>query len=148
MRGIVLTILFAALLSGAALAHEGVTGPTKIRMDLMKDIGKATKTLGKMAKSGTFDRPLMVDLAGVIARQGARVDEVFTDRHMHPKTEALPAIWEEWETFSAQGRDMVEAAHAIETRAMTKAADEAWLRTAIKDLGATCKACHDDFKKD
>lgn len=148
MRILALTLLSAALIAGAALAHQGVTGPTKVRMDLMKDIGKATKALGAMAKSGTFNRPEITEHCETIVRHGLRIDDVFTEPHMHPKTEALPAIWDRWETFSAQGRDMVEAARALETRSMSKGTNNASLRAAIKDLGATCKACHDDFKKD
>jgi cytochrome c556 len=148
MKYVASTLLGATLIAGAALAHEGVTGPTKVRMDLMKDIGKATKALGKMAKSGEIDRAELVALSTTIARQGERVDRVFTAKHMHPKTEALPAIWDEWDTFTAQGRDMVKAAIALETLGRREDADVSALRAAIKDLGATCKACHDDFKKD
>ncbi len=136
-------LIVGAVLSGPALSHEGVTGPTKVRMDLMKEIGKATKALGAMAKSGGFDAVETARLADVIARHGVRIDEVFTEPHMHPKTEALPVIWDEWPKFSAQGRDMVDVA-----KALSAATDRDGFLSAMKDLGANCKACHRDFRKE
>lgn len=112
-------------------------------MDLMSEISDATKALGRMARSGDFDQPQAAALAQIISGHAARVDAVFEDPHMHPKTEALPVIWQDWERFSKLGRDMHTAANAV-AAAETPEAFEA----ALETLGATCKACHRDFRKD
>ena len=58
------------LLAGTtlALAHAGVDGPTKMRMELMKAIAQETKALGKIAKSGGFDRETVRNFLKVLIR--------------------------------------------------------------------------------
>ena len=130
------------LLAGVALAHEGVTGATKVRMDLMKDIGDNTKALAAILKAGQFDPSKTAPLAEAIVRRAPEVVPAFEERHMHPKTEALPAIWEEPDRFAEMAAEMGPLARAV-AEAETKAAFEA----AMKALGRGCKECHDDYRK-
>jgi cytochrome c556 len=137
------SVLLIALSAGMALAHSGVTGPTKVRMDLMSEIGDATKALGRMAKSGTFDAAKAPALAHIIATHAALIDAVFEDQHMHPKTEALPAIWQNWQRFSDLGHDL-----RLKADAVAAAQTPGTFKATLKALGEDCKSCHRDFRKD
>ena len=46
------TACLLALFPIAAVAHQGADGVVKERMELMKEVGQATRRLGEMAKSG------------------------------------------------------------------------------------------------
>jgi cytochrome c556 len=61
-------------------------------------------------------------------------------------TKAKPNIWTERAKFDAAGKKSFEAATAMVEAAKSGKADQA--EAAFKALGGTCKACHDDFKKD
>jgi cytochrome c556 len=61
-------------------------------------------------------------------------------------TKAKPNIWTDRAKFDAAGKKSFEAANAMVEAAKSGKADQA--EAAFKALGGTCKACHDDFKKD
>lgn len=62
------------------------------------------------------------------------------------ETKAKANIWTEPAKFKEAGQKAYAAATAlVET---TKGGDKAKSLTAFKDLGAACKACHDDFRKE
>lgn len=62
------------------------------------------------------------------------------------ETKAKPNIWTERAKFDEAGKKAFGAALAMVDAA--KAGDNAKSVEAFKALGAACKACHDDFKKD
>lgn len=61
------------------------------------------------------------------------------------KTEALPAIWDNPEDFAAKFVKFQEAAAAA---APTLGTGAEAVGPALKQLGGTCKACHDDYRED
>ncbi|MCV2890592.1 c-type cytochrome [Ruegeria aquimaris] len=146
MRPIFATAITATLLAaGAALAHSGVSNPAvKARMHAMMQIADNTKILGAMAKGQTpFDADEARAAAAAIAAHAASVPTLFMDEEHDPKSEALPAIWQEFDTFGQRSEALTlaaaEAAVSIET--------EADLKPALARIGSTCKSCHQDFRK-
>jgi cytochrome c556 len=57
---------------------------------------------------------------------------------------AKPEVWRDAAKFQAAGDKMAEAA----ARLPAAAGDPAALKTAFGAVAASCKACHDDFRKD
>ncbi|MFN5510852.1 MAG: c-type cytochrome [Burkholderiales bacterium] len=57
---------------------------------------------------------------------------------------AKPEVWRDAAKFQAAGDKMVEAT----ARLSAAAGDPAALKTAFGAVAASCKACHDDFRKD
>lgn len=138
--------LFVALFAAsAALAHSGVSNPAvKARMHAMMQIADNTKILGAMAKGeAPFDADEARAAAAAIAAHAASVPALFMAEEHDPKSEALPAIWQEFDTFGQKSEALTlaaaEAAAAIET--------EADLKPALARIGGTCKSCHQDFRK-
>jgi cytochrome c556 len=62
------------------------------------------------------------------------------------ETKAKPEIWTKNDEFKAAGKKAMEAVDKLV--AATQGTDKAAIAGAFKDVGAACKACHEDFKKD
>lgn len=62
------------------------------------------------------------------------------------ETEAKPEIWSNWPDFQQKMRNLeTESRRLVE---LCKAADQAAIKAQFGKLGASCKACHDAYKKD
>jgi cytochrome c556 len=60
------------------------------------------------------------------------------------KTRALPEIWSKTTDFNAAMKMFEERAPKL--LAAVKAKDNAGVQAAFKDVGASCKNCHDNFR--
>lgn len=130
---------------GAALAHGGVQNKDVMaRMEVMKTIGDEMKVIGAMAKGeAQFDAELVQATLIEIAAQSAQIKSMFETQATDPKSEALPNIWEDWETF-ARLADETEAVAERLAGTVMAAAD---IGPAMGQLGAACKACHSVYRK-
>jgi cytochrome c556 len=135
----------ALLLAGTlALAHEGVTGVIKERMDLMERQKDDMKIIGDMANGKTpFDAAKAAEAARDISLTSKKIPELFPEGSLHEKSEALPAIWENFDRFTANAEDLDEAADAL--AASLEAANPEW-KAAFQKVTDACKACHQDFR--
>lgn len=141
---LVLPILLAFPAS-AALAHGGVQNAAVLaRMDAMKAIGDATKTLGEMAKGAVaFDADAARAAAQTIAMHAGDTPALFEAREDDPKSEALPGIWEDFEDFTARANDLERLAGDLATGLDSPEA----LRAGLGQLGQACKACHTEYRE-
>ena len=137
-------IFAACLAAGAALAHEGVKNPAVMaRMDGMSTIGAATKTLGQMAKGEKpFDAATAQAAASRIADEAARIEGLFKAKEDDPKSESLPTVWTDFPDFVAKARKLEDAASRASN---LTTGDE--LQTSLREIGATCSACHKVYRK-
>ena len=135
----------ALLVSLPALAHDGVQNPAVMaRMEGMSGIAQSMKTLGQMSKGALdFDADIARKAAESAAQHAAMIPDLFAEPEDDPKSEALPAIWENFDRFSALAADLENAAL---TAAQTISAPGD-LKAAMQSLGATCKSCHSEFRK-
>ncbi|AAV95939.1 cytochrome c [Ruegeria pomeroyi] len=140
-----LPLVVALLSASAALAHSGVSNPAvKARMHTMMQIADNTKVLGDMAKGKTaFDAEAARAAAAAIAAHSASVTALFSAEEQDPKSEALPAIWQDFETFSRKSEALTLAA----AEAAGSIQSEADLKPALAGIGGACKSCHMDFRK-
>lgn len=136
--------------AGIAVAHQGAKGVVKERMDLMGDIKDAMKDLGQMVQGKVpYDADRMQARARDLAGHGgvAMTDLFPADSIMGP-SEALPAIWRDWDRFQSIAMDLTTSANALaETVAANPGPEAAPARAAaFAAVGQTCKACHADFR--
>lgn len=131
--------------ASAALGHGGVSNPYVLaRMDAMKAIGDATKVLGEMAKGATpFDADAARAAAATIATHAAETPSLFEAREDDPMSEAKPGIWENFADFTAKARDLEMLAGDLATGLDSPEA----LSAGLGQLGATCKACHAEYRE-
>lgn len=144
----------------AALAALGVAGavsaaaPTPqaaiaARHAGFKKMGAAMKALGDQLKSDAPAQPTMVAAARVIAATAREQAGLFPNGSgpgAGVKTEALPAIWSDRATFDAQMNRLI--AESGKLAAVAAGGDVAAIRVQMKATGATCAACHRQFRAD
>ena len=128
-----------------ALAHEDVENLTvKARMIAMTTIVENMPTLGEMAK-GAVDFDLEQAKVGLvdIADKAKNVPELFKSDEMHPRSEALPVIWTNFDDFTAKSEALTDAA----TKALANFSSQDDLIPSMRALGSTCKSCHSTYRK-
>lgn len=137
-------LVAAVALAGPVLAHGDVKNPVvKMRHAAMKVIADNTKVLGEMAKGALpFDAAKAQEAAVAIAAQSAMIPALFEDpSNTDPKSEALPAIWDDFADFTAKSNAMRVAAEAMDTSTLDG------VRVGLGQIGGACKACHADYRE-
>lgn len=142
----IIAALFFALAAGTsfAFAHEGATGVVKERMDLMKGQGKQMKLIGDMAKGKKkFDAAKAAAAARDLEKTTTRIPDLFPEGSNKHPSEALDAVWKEWDRFKGDAHDAEEAAKAL---AVTlEASGQDW-KVAFQKMTDACKSCHETFR--
>lgn len=133
------------LAATAAFAHSGVkNAAVKARMDAMSAVGAEMKTLGMMAKgASTFNADTAKAAAAAIADHASDAPDLFRANENDPKSEAKPAIWENFQDFTAKAVALETVARDL-SMSIQNVND---LGPALSALGDTCKACHGDYRE-
>ena len=109
--------LAAALGAGAttAIAHGGATGVVKERMDSMEVLGDAMRELTAMMRGQQdYSADRVRTLAGTIdGHSGEALTKLFPKDSLDHPSEALPAIWSDWDRFSALADQLSTYAQAL-----------------------------------
>ncbi|AJE45245.1 c-type cytochrome [Celeribacter indicus] len=126
----------------ALLAQSKATNPAvKARQEAMLQIGGGMKVLSDMAKGDqAFDAEAANAAVATIATVSAEIPDLFEAQEDDPESEALPAVWSDWDDFVVKAEALHTGAQSITVT------DEASLQPALGTLGVTCKQCHDDFR--
>ena len=126
-----------------AFAHESATGIVKERMDAMKSVASATKTIGQTLKGEmAYDAAILREAAELITAGARLIPALFPENSLHKPTEATPAIWLEWDLFVKSAEEMGAAARQL----AETADDPGQVKSHFSDLAATCKACHNSYR--
>lgn len=137
-------ITFAAVLAAASMAaaHAEVSNETvKARMDGMKAIGGAMKTLGGMAGGKMeFDAAAAQAALDTVAMEAAAVPTKFEAQETDPESEAKDDIWANWDDFVAKAGALEAAAKGAD------GSSAAGLGAAMGAMGGACKACHSAYR--
>ena len=143
-------ILCAVVLSASFLsisfAHDGATGIVKQRMDMMSDVASSMKTLGQMIKGKNEYNPESAESAAIkIEKHSKHFHTLFPEGSTQDPSEALPAIWQDWEEFQKLLTIMENEASKLANIASTaKSAEE--IKVQFSTLGKTCGMCHEKFR--
>ncbi|MEM6385644.1 MAG: cytochrome c [Pseudomonadota bacterium] len=134
-----------AVTTSAAFAHEGVKNPAVMaRMHGMKDIAKELKVLGRMANGATaFDQTTAKTALVSMARHAGEAPTLFEAPEDDPKSEALPAIWEDFEDFTNKAIELETIASNLAS-SVTSLDD---LAPGLQKLAANCKSCHTAYRE-
>jgi cytochrome c556 len=144
------TVFLAALLGtfwdAETTAHTGASGPVKQRMEIMKSMGAAAKTIQAMVTGKrSYDGTQVARLATEIAGHVPTLPKLFPKgSHAHP-SEAKPTIWADWKGFNASLRRLHREARRLAEIAPT--AGRAEVARQFRRVGQSCSGCHRDFRK-
>ena len=138
-----LTTCVLLCLSPVSFAHEGAEGVVKERMDRFKENKEAMKAIkGNLAG----DTAVIAQKASEIEAWAKDMVNFFPEGSTQPPSEALPAIWKEFDRFTDLARANEKAAANLKNLAQS-GADTSALSGAFRSLGKTCKDCHNDYKE-
>lgn len=142
-------LVLAAVVASAnsVLGHSGATGIVKQRMDHMKEIGAAMKTLSDQFKGViAYDPHEVAAAAGTIRdHAGDDIIALFPADSMDHPTEAKPEIWQDWAGFRELAFEL-ETAGVTLVEVVDDAQTPAGALPAFTDLAQTCSACHEQFR--
>lgn len=139
-RSLVLGLAAASIMATAAMA-----GPIEDRQEDMKKVGKAMGQLAAIAKKEAAFDAAVVKAAGETIAGSVKVfknDFPEDSKDGPPETWAKPEIWANMDDFNAKADKAVEAAMA-----MAAVTEEANFMPALGNLGGSCKACHQDYRR-
>lgn len=91
------------------------------------------------------DDGYLVDHATGLANSAAEIHRVFQEGSDVGETEALPAIWEQPDKFKAALQKAADATSNFQ-RVVASGSDKAAIGAAFRDVGMSCRGCHDDFR--
>jgi cytochrome c556 len=130
---------------GAALAHDGVSGATKLRMDAMIDMGRALKGLHMAMRSGalleTPDAPFLIEQ---LMHKGDALPDLFAKREMPEASEARPEIWDDPDGF--RGKIDMFNLHVTALRAAHEGGHRKQARAALRAVTSACSSCHQTYR--
>ena len=130
-----------------AYAHGGAQGVTKERMELMKGMGDAMKVMAAMFKQqAPYQADVVAEKAALLAEDAPKIPDLTPEGSNEKPSEALPIIWEDWDTFVEQtNRLEVESSKLAEIA--SNGGDEREVKIQFVKVSKSCGACHERFRK-
>ena len=145
MKVIKLLTLIFLVISSVAFAHSGVKDQNvKERMMVMKAMADNTKVIGQMLKRKTqFDANEAKSALERLSSLSLKTPKVFTVNATDPKSEAKPAIWDEFDEFTKLSLELAETSIVL-ANSIENIED---LRPALKRISPGCKSCHSKYRE-
>jgi cytochrome c556 len=142
--------LAAAAIASAAPAMAQFQKPedaVKYRKATFTVMAAHFSRIGAMANGRVpFDAKVAADNAALVETLSRLPWDAFGPGTDKGDTRALPAIWTEQAQFKA-GADKFQA-EAAKLNAAAKTGNLDAIKTAFGAVGQSCKACHDNYRKD
>ena len=127
------------MLSGSLLLAEN-SGYVE-RSKLMQNIRLEFSVLARMSREKIeFDESLATSARLNLLKFAASTPAVFEDDDLPINSEALPAIWENWDDFLSKSEDLEFALEGIDTSTLVD------LRGSLGNVGAACGSCHQKYR--
>ncbi len=113
---------------------------TSVMTALKGHIGAASMTVRGLVD----DHGQLAGHASGLASTAAELAHIFPEGSAVDESEALPAIWDEPEKFAAAIAKIQDATAAFVVA--VEGGDQATIGGAFRDVGMSCRGCHDDFR--
>lgn len=143
------TIAAVATLAFAGTALADAASFQKSREDYFHAIGKAAKASNEEFKKPAPSIAEIQKLAAAIDALAPKEPSMFpagSGPETGLKTEARAEIWTKWSDFKAAADKFAGAAHNYSL--VAQKGDVAAAKAAFYQMGGTCKACHEQFRKE
>lgn len=140
-------VAVAALLGAgtvAVLAQEAFVAPATpeeavtLRKNLMREDG------GILRRAGNLTGADAIAAMTTLRDNYSHIPALFPEGSIVGDSEALPAIWENWDAFTAIANAGLAAAEG--GIAAAEAGDAAAYAAALQAIGGTCGQCHQQFR--
>lgn len=142
-----LSILAGSLATPAMAQFQRPDDAVKYRKAALSVMGTHFSRVGAMASGrAPFDAKVAADNMAVVETLSKLPWDAFGPGTDKGDTRALPAVWTEQAKFKAASEKMQAEVAKLNAAAKTGNLDA--IKTAFGATAASCKACHDDFRKD
>lgn len=138
-----LPLALGLLLSPLAIAQEE---PQVVRQDMMERVGEANGVMGRMVRGqAEYDADAAIEALETIREVAASFPEHFPEgSETGFETEALPAIWENFEDFEAKAAQMEERAADLIAAAPQ---DLETFQPLFQQFAGSCRDCHTSYRQ-
>ncbi|HEY8003312.1 MAG TPA: cytochrome c [Phenylobacterium sp.] len=132
-----------ALALGATCVAVSAGNPVEARQATMKQVGQTMKEASGLNTAATFDAAKVKTLMDGVAANAKKLHGLYpAGSGADPKSAAEPKVWENKADFDKRLNEMGSLAAAA-----GKATSADAFKPAFSALGATCKSCHDVYRK-
>lgn len=144
---LILAIAVATLSAPALAQFQKPEDAIKYRKSVMTVMGQHFGRIGAMASGkAPFDAKVAADNAAIVETLSKLAWAGFVAGTDKGDTRALPEIWTEQAKFKEYADKMQSDVSKLPAAAKTGNLDS--VKTAVGAAGQSCKACHDDYRKD
>ena len=126
-----------------ALAHEGATGIIKERMDNFSAARNYMKAMRGAVGANDFAK--IDEITSKMMPWAETMGDFFPEGSDKSPSEAAPTIWSDRAGFEMKITAYHEAIQALNAAALSQ--DSAATTSAFRALGASCKSCHQGYRK-
>ena len=148
-KPLILITAFASIMLAlpAAAQFAKPEDAIKYRKASLSVMGTHFSRLGAMATGkAPYDAKAAAENADIVAAMSKLPWAAFTEGSDKGETRAKPEIWKDSAKFK-EAADKMQA-ELIKVAAAAKTGNADALKTAFGPAAATCKGCHDNFRKD
>lgn len=147
LRNFIITMTAVAVTMGISIHAAADTTPEDAldyRTAIMESLRGHIRAASMSVRGLVDDRGQLVNHAQGLANGVQEFDHIFPEGSNVGESEALPLIWEEPEEFAA-AIEKVQAASAAFVAA-AESGDAERIGGAFRELGGSCRGCHDRFR--
>jgi cytochrome c556 len=137
-------LLASGLMFTVVSSANSAGDPVVERQAIMKAFGTTMKDASGLSSGRTPWNPALAKSTMTTAAANAKkLKTLFpTDTGANPKAFSAPAVWTAKADFNKRLDDLAAAATAG-----AKATDAAGMKASVATIGASCKSCHDVYRK-
>jgi cytochrome c556 len=147
ITALALTFVSLSLATPAMAQFQRPDDAVKYRKAALSVMGTHFSRVGAMATGrAPFDAKAVADNMAVVETLSKLPWDAFGPGTEKGDTRALPAVWTEQAKFKAASEKM--QGEVVKLNAAAKTGNLDAIKTAFGATAASCKACHDDFRKD
>jgi cytochrome c556 len=111
------------------------------RSKLMQNIRTEFSVLARMSREKIeFDKSLAESARLNLLKFAASTPVIFEDDDLPINSEALPAIWQNWDDFVSKSEDLEFVLEGVDTSTLID------LRGSLGNVGAACGSCHQKYR--
>ncbi|MEX1267065.1 MAG: cytochrome c [Woeseia sp.] len=146
MMTVLATGFVAIGMAGPLAAETSAEDALEYREAAMTALRGHIGAVSKIVRGLVKDHGFLQQHADALAAGAAELEHLFPAGSDVGESQALQAIWEDPEAFAA-AVDKAKQATAEFSKVIAEGGDEAAIAAAFREVGGSCRGCHDDFRK-
>ncbi len=140
LKGIIYLLISLFVMSSGSILFAADSGYVA-RSKLMQNIRTEFSVLARMSREKIeFDKSLAESARLNLLKLAASTPVIFEDDDLPINSEALPAIWQNWDDFVSKSEDLEFVLEGVDTSTLID------LRSSLGNVGAACGSCHQKYR--